>query len=92
MYTEEEVHRALGRLRIETCQNDMELVERMYDVVNKAEYAVPDKRQQYETQAAQAATLNLKQPTHKLGFLSTVSACLLVLLAFGCLRCMQLAL
>ena len=35
-YTEEEIHRALGRVRIETCSNDMELVERMYDVVNKA--------------------------------------------------------
>ena len=43
-YTEEEIHRALGRVRIETCSNDMELVERMYDVVNKAQYAVPDKR------------------------------------------------
>ena len=40
-YTEEEIHRALGRVRIETCSNDMELVERMYDVVNKAQYAVP---------------------------------------------------
>ena len=65
-YTEEEIHRALGRVRIETCSNDMELVERMYDVVNKAQYAVPGKRQQYETQAVQAATLNPKQPTHKL--------------------------
>ena len=43
-YTEDEIHRALGRVRIETCTNDMELVERKYDVVNKAQYAVPDKR------------------------------------------------
>ena len=59
-YTEEEIHRALSRVRIETCSNDMELVERMYDVVNKAQYAMPDKRKQYETQAVQAALLNLK--------------------------------
>ena len=26
-YTEEEIHRALGRVRIETCTNDMELVK-----------------------------------------------------------------
>ena len=68
-YTEEEIHRALGRVRIETCSNDMELVERMYDVVNKAQYAVPEKRKQHEIQAVQAATLNLKQQTHKLRFL-----------------------
>ena len=68
-YTEEEIHRALGRVRIETCSNDMELVEGMYDVVNKAQYAVPEKRKQYEIQAVQVATLNLKQQTHKLRFL-----------------------
>ena len=51
----------------------MELVERMYDVVNKAQYAVPEKRQQYETQAVQAATLNLKQQTHRLRFLNLLT-------------------
>ena len=45
----------------------------MYDVVNKAQYAVPEKRQQYETQAVQAATLNLRQPTHKLRFLNLLT-------------------
>ena len=46
----------------------MELVERMYDVVNKAQYAVPEKQKQYEPQAVQAAALNLKQQTHRLRF------------------------
>ena len=40
-YTEEEVHRALSMLRIETCSTEMDLVERMHDVVSKVAYIMP---------------------------------------------------
>ena len=68
-YTEEEIHRSLTRVRMEMCTNEMELLERMYEVTNKAAIAVPDKREQYETQAVKEALLNLKQPTHKFRFM-----------------------
>ena len=66
--TQEEVHRALDRVRLETCANDMELVERMHIVVNKVTFNLPEEREQYETRTVQAALLNLKQKDHKTRF------------------------
>ena len=71
-YTEEEVQRSLNYIRIELCSNDMELVERMHDVVNKVEFILPKERKQYETRAVHAALNNLKQQ-HKLRFLDLIA-------------------
>ena len=66
--TQEEVHRALDRVRLELCSNDMELLERMHIVVNKVNFSLPEERAQYETRTVQAALLNLKQPSTRIRF------------------------
>ena len=68
-YTEEDVHRSLDKVRIELCSNDMELCERMHNVVNKVAFILPGETKQYETRVVKAALLNLKQSKHKLRFL-----------------------
>ena len=60
-YTEEDVHRSLDKVRIELCSNDMELCERMHNVVNKVAFILPKELKQYETRVVKAAMLNLKQ-------------------------------
>ena len=71
-YTEEDVQRSLDNVRIELCSNDMELVERMHDVVNKVAFILPNERKQYETRTVKAALFNLKQQQHKLRFLDLI--------------------
>ena len=66
--TREEVHRALDLVRLEKCANDMELLERMHNVVNKVAFSLPEERAQYETRTVQAALLNLRQQQHKMRF------------------------
>ena len=43
-YTEEDVHRSLNKVRLELCSSDMELCERMHNVVNKVAFIMPDER------------------------------------------------
>ena len=71
-YTEEDVHRSLDKVRIELCSNDMELCERMHNVVNKVAFILPSETKQYETRVVKAALLNLKQSKHKLRFLDLI--------------------
>ena len=40
-YTEEDVQRSLDKVRIELCSSDMELCERMHNVVNNVAYILP---------------------------------------------------
>ena len=62
-YKEEDVQKSLNDVRIELCSNDMELVERMHDVVNKVAYILPKERQQYETRTVKTALLKLETTT-----------------------------
>ena len=71
-YTEEDVQRSLDKVRIELCSSDMELCERMHNVVNKVAYILPNELKQYETRVVKAAMLNLKQSKHKLRFLDLI--------------------
>ena len=62
----------MDRVRLELCSSDMELCERMHNVVNKVAYIMPKEREQYETRVVGAALLNLKQTKHKLRFLDLI--------------------
>ena len=71
-YTEEDVQRSLDKVRIELCSSDMELCERMHNVVNKVAFILPRELKQYETRVVKAALFNLKQTKHKLRFLDLI--------------------
>jgi len=67
--TEEELQRLIAHVRLEYCLQDTDLIDKLYEIVNKSSQSVPDKKGMYEAQAIAAALLNLKARQHKFRFL-----------------------